>query len=585
VKMGAYVPPGGANEARGERVTRGLTPEEKTILKKPDARARVAAIRPDAEAGPVMELLDNVLSSVGAAEPPMRDANGWPVEIQCRDTAGLHELSSDGANGEDDEQSRLPSPKNFLLTKHDKESLEILIGDHVEFVRKTKKDELAVAPPAKILIHYLKYRRSKLPRIHAALTMPLVLPDGTLLARNGLDRQRRAVFRIDQELLPFIPEAKDCTGAAVEEAFEFLANEWLCDVATNLEGRCVLIALALTIIERVLLPGRPLFFVTAGLRGGGKTTALMMIALAVIGIKAAAAAWAGDPNERKKALFGYLLEAIPFLIWDNIPRGTMIACPHLERASTSETYSDRVLGETKTLVAPAYTIHGFTGNNIGPKSDQASRALEARLQADRPDPENRAFRHQDPIGWTRGHRGQILGALYTILLGNPQLKCHRPAETRFKEWWRLVGSAVEHAAGREAEKLHQPISFKQMFSRTEAKDEEAAERTDVVQALYAINGGEEFTAIGLHEHLAKSAKAAESGTVEEPGPAALRRFCTAKLAKAPSPKSISHNLQGITDAPVEVLAGTAILRSYVNTHTKQRQFAVELKRVDGSKTS
>jgi hypothetical protein len=545
----------------------------------PDARAgkvRFAAIQPDAEAGPVMGLLDNVLSNVDAAEPPMRDADGWPVEIQCRETAGLHELSSDTANDEDGEKSRLPPPKNLLLTKHDKESLEILIGDHVVFIRKTKKDERAVAPPAKFVTHYLKYRRSKLPRVHAALTMPLVLPDGTLLTRNGLDRKRRAVFRIDPALLPFIPGTKDCTGAAVEEAFEFLADEWLCDVATDLEGKCVLIALALTIVERILLPARPLFFVTAGLRGGGKTTALMMIALAAIGNKAAAAAWAADPGERKKALFSYLLEALPFLVWDNIPRGTMIACPHLERASTAETYSDRVLGETKTLIAPAHTIHAFTGNNIGPKSDQASRSLEARLSTDRTDPENREFKHPDPIGWTQDHRGQILGALYTILLGNPQLKHRRPAETRFKEWWHLVGSAVEHAADHRAEKLMQPISFKQMFARTEAKDEEAAERADIIQALYAINGSDEFTALGLEEHLAKSARDSEIGTAEEQGTVELRRFCTAKLARAPSQKSISHNLQAITDAPVKVLAGTAVLKTCVDSHTKQRRFSVKV---------
>jgi hypothetical protein len=110
-----------------------------------------------------MELLENVLSGVDAAEPPMRDASGWPVEIQCRETAGLHELSSDNANDEADENSRLPPPKNLLLTKHDRESLEILIGDHVSFIRKTKKDERAVAPPTKFVTHYLKYRRSKLP--------------------------------------------------------------------------------------------------------------------------------------------------------------------------------------------------------------------------------------------------------------------------------------------------------------------------------------------------------------------------------------------------------------------------------------
>ena len=390
------------------------------------------------------------------------------------------------------------------------------------------------------------------------------------------------MFRIDEALLSFVPKGKDCTGIAVEEAFNFLIDEWLCDVATDLEGKCVLIALALSIVERVLLPARPLFFVTAGLRGGGKTTVLMMIALAVTGIKAAAAAWAADPSERKKALFSYLLEALPFLVWDNIPRGTMIACPHLERASTTETYSDRVLGETKTLIAPAYTIHGFTGNNIGPKSDQASRSLEARLSTDRTDPENREFKHPDPIGWTQDHRGQILEALYTILLGNPQLKARKPAETRFKEWWHLVGSAVEYAADQRAEEELHPISFKQMFARTEAKDEEAAERTDVIQALYAINGSVEFTSTSLHKHLAKSAKAAELGTAEESGITELRRFCTTKLAGAPSPKSISHNLQAIADAPVTIQEGTAILKTLVNTHTKQRMFSVKVKKEEGA---
>jgi hypothetical protein len=80
---------------------------------------------------------------------------------------------------------------------------------------------------------------------------------------------RRAVFRIDHGLLQFIPEVKDCTPRAVEEAFRFLFDDWLCDVATDLDGKCVLVAMAMTIIERVLLPKRPALFMTAGLRGGG----------------------------------------------------------------------------------------------------------------------------------------------------------------------------------------------------------------------------------------------------------------------------------------------------------------------------
>ena len=563
-----------AAAARRKKAAQAVREENAAI----STRMRIDEIMPDAEIGPVMELLDDILTAISANEPPMRDVEGLPVEVQCRETPGLHELTPRGANDEEEEKSRLPSPKNFLLTGHDRESLEILIGDYIAFIRKTADGERSVAPPAKVINHFMKYRRSHMPRVYAVQTMPLVLADGTLLARNGLDRDRRAVFRIDPALLPFVPKIEDCTERDVNEAFEFLANEWLCDVETNLEGKCVLIALALTIIERLVLPARPLFFVTAGLRGGGKTTTLMMIALAALGIKAAAAAWSSDPNERKKALFAYLLEALPFLVWDNIPRGTMIACPNLERAATSETYSDRILGETRTPIAPSNTVHAFTGNNIGPKSDQASRSLEVRIMTDRPDPENRAFKHSDPIGWTRDHRGQILRALYTIMLGNPQLKPGErgPDETRFKEWWHIIGSAVENAAYCMSEKLCRPISFKVMFERIEAKDEDASERANIIQTLYTINGRSNFTAISLHEHLAKSAREAEIGIAEAPGTAELRRFCTARLAKTPSPKSISHNLQAIVDAPVEVVSGTVILKSEIDTHAKQRLFYVDL---------
>src|ERR1700729_548057 len=57
------------------------------------------------------------------------------------------------------------------------------------------------------------------------------------------------------------------------------------------------------------------------------------------------------------------------------------------------------------------------------------------------------FKHNDPVGWTEAHRGQIMRALYTLLLGNPFLRTPMGTEasTRFKIWWRMCGSAVARA--------------------------------------------------------------------------------------------------------------------------------------------
>ncbi len=102
-------------------------------------------------------------------------------------------------------------------------------------------------------------------------------------------------------------------------------------MATDFAGKCVLIAFALTILERVLLPERPAFFVTAGKRGGGKTTALTMVILAVTGKKPAAAAWSSSEEERRKAILAYLSEGLPAMVWDNIPLGTHDLLPDASR--------------------------------------------------------------------------------------------------------------------------------------------------------------------------------------------------------------------------------------------------------------
>ena len=70
--------------------------------------------------------------------------------------------------------------------------------------------------------------------------------------------------------------------AEVVKAIYFLTDQWLVDVQADYDGKCVLIALALSIIERDLFGERPAFFVTAGKRGGGKTTALNLARLALL---------------------------------------------------------------------------------------------------------------------------------------------------------------------------------------------------------------------------------------------------------------------------------------------------------------
>jgi hypothetical protein len=366
-----------------------------------------------------------------------------------------------------------------------------MLERHIDFV---DKDGRSVHCPTPFVRHYMKRDDGALPTIAAIATLPIILADGHVLVADGLERTRGIVFIVDPKLIKLIPQRAACTKAVVGEAMRFLCYEWLVDVATNAKGKAILVALALTIIERSLLDQRPAFFVTAGKRGNGKTTTLKMILEGTTGTPAAASAWSTNEEERRKALLAYFMYGVPYILWDNIARGTQISCPHIETSCTSAYYADRKLGVSEMVATAAATVHVFTGNNVAPKGDLASRSLQVRLDAERIDPENREFKHPDPLAWTSTHRSKILQALYTILLGNPALDLAHdaPMKTRYKMWQRVIGSAVEYAAqcalGTDPNIDHLPDKpdlpdFATLFLNQEAEEEDATSLAEMLDKL------------------------------------------------------------------------------------------------------
>jgi hypothetical protein len=486
---------------------------------------------------------------------------------------GLHTLTAAGANNEEPECSRLPPPEQLLLTRLDKPAVAELIERHVEYLDAFHRPVHLGAP----FVEHFQIRKDDpaLPVAIAVSTLPILLPDGTILAAPGLHRDHGIVMRVPAALLARLPLRRDCIPRAVARAMRFLTQVWLCDVATDYTGRCVLVAAALSIIERTLLDERPAYFITAGRRGGGKTTALQMIATAVLGHRAAAAAWSPNDEERRKALFAYLLEGVPFLVWDNLARGAAISCPQIEKALTSLSYQDRILQFSEFKTVPAYTVMGFTGNNVSPKGDMASRSLTCRLTVNRPDPENRTFRHPDPIGWTEDHRGEILAALYTLLLGNPRRNPgqHPTPPTRFKAWWDMVGSAIEFAADQHtrlsaqeatgfvpAPELVPPgiISFAEIFLAGEAQDEQDNSLATVLDVLSRRwpNG---FQAANVAHYAGEADESA----------IAFRdalELASGKPLKIISATTVAWRLKALADAPIDNGDRRLVLRYRPDPH-------------------
>ena len=461
---------------------------ERRLAERRDPRPQIEFPLADAPWIPQMDVINEVLKRSTAREPPARNIDGTLTWARKLALPGLHAFDPTQANAENPGANKLPPPEQWLLQCMGEIEASEMIERHVDYVDRHQR---SVHLPTPFVRHYVTRHDNVLPRVVAIATLPIVLADGSLLAPDGLDREHGIIFKIPNALRDALPKREDCTDAAVKKAMEYLCNEWLCDVATDFAGKGTLIAAALSLIERTLLPDRPAFWVTAGVRGGGKTTTLIMLIMALLGIRPAAAAWSPNEEERRKALLSYLVAGVSYILWDNITRGSHISCPHIEKSCTAAYYSDRLLGASQIATAAASVIHLFTGNNINPKGDLASRSLRVRLVTDRPDPENRDFQHPDPIGWTETHRADILRALYIILLGNPTLsQANIEMKTRFKTWWRLVGSAVEHAAQLVKEDQREimdramrekadadgtlDVNFKSLFLSQEEDDEDTA---------------------------------------------------------------------------------------------------------------
>lgn len=451
-----------ARDAARHRQNRG----SREVTQADDMRVRLPVPTYQSELTPIMVQLDEVLSGVNADVPPFRTLDHRLAKVAKKPANGLHMLASDL-------EAPVAAPAQPHLKIVGDADATMMIEEHVQFFAiRTDGSEQPERLGTTFVQAYAGWDGSCLPRVTGVATLPLVLPGGQLRTGGGLAVDLGLVFDVPRLLCEALDGESTADLDQGRASYRWLCDNWLVDVETNDDGRAVLIALALTVIERHLLAEFPAFFITAAQRGSGKTTALNMISTALAGTMATAASWSFDDEERRKGIFTYLREGASMVVYDNIPRGSSISCPTLERVITSPDLSDRVLGESRSETVPTGTVIAFTGNNITPKGDMASRALVVNLESTRTDPENREFTHLDPNGWSAEHRIEILRHLFNIL--RLDRDAPQAAKTRFKTWWTLVGHPLELVSG---------VDFEAIFKANDALDEEAQGATEFLAMM------------------------------------------------------------------------------------------------------
>jgi hypothetical protein len=163
------------------------------------------------------------------------------------------------------------------------------------------------------------------------------------------------------------------------------------------------------------------------------------------------------------------------------------------------------------------------------------------------------------------HRAEILAALYTVMLGNPQLKTSRdaPGKTRFKTWWRLIGSALEHAVGLVGHEL----DFQKLFLEQEGEDEESASLADVLRLWPGGFEAQEMAEV-INDLQNRDEDAQTLRDFLLPGVLADRAFTA---------KTVGNALKKHRDGPVCSDKGrSVVLRSTEDKHTKKLAYRVKV---------
>ena len=219
-----------------------------------------------------------------------------------------------------------------------------------------------VFPSLSLMRDVLAMETWTFPPVAGLVETPIVRPDGSLLTTPGYDALTRLIYR-PAPGVTFPPLATEPTPDAIQRALALLDEAIGEFPYVDDASKANTLALLLTPILRTAIAGPvPLALVDAPQAGTGKSLLTRVLALIATGRSAAImTAPAGDEEFRKK-ITATLLSGTTLILLDNV-EGPLLA-GSLAAALTTDTWSDRILGQSPMVTLPQNVTWVATGNNL-----------------------------------------------------------------------------------------------------------------------------------------------------------------------------------------------------------------------------
>jgi hypothetical protein len=318
------------------------------------------------------------------------------------------------------------------------------------FVGRNDGQKIPTSPPIDVVRDVLALAPTdwRFPALETVTESPVLRSDGTIFRTAGYDSSTRTVYAPSAGLhLPPIPD--DPITDEVVEAVSVIQEAVEGFPFVDDASRANAYAMMLTPMLRKAIQGNaPIALVDAPEAGTGKSLLTELVAIIHTGAAAAMKpAPSRDEEEWRKTLSAVLLAGNPLTIFDNVTH--RLESPSLALAVTASTWTDRILGQSRTITIPQRTTWIVTGNNIVLGGDLPRRCYWIRLDAATPRPWQRSgFKIADLRKWVHENRGRLLGALLVISrawfsAGRPESST--PVLGSFEHWSRTIGGILAYA--------------------------------------------------------------------------------------------------------------------------------------------
>lgn len=284
--------------------------------------------------------------------------------------------------------------------------------------------------------------------LEGVVHVPVLRGSGEV-ASGRYDARSRLLQVVDDEVLTLARELPPRPNAEEREsALAYLWVEVLGDFpfARPSDRTHALATLLLPMVRHLIDGPTPLHLIEAPSEGTGKSLLADVVQLVATGERAQPTPLSTRDEELRKKLTALLASSPVLVLFDNVNHA--IDSASLAALLASETWSDRLLGQSRQLTLPNRVQWLATANNPVLSREIARRTVRIRLDAAVERPWLRdGFRHADLVAWVRANRAQVVAALLTLV--RAWLAAGRPVGSvrlgTFEAWSRVVGGVLELA--------------------------------------------------------------------------------------------------------------------------------------------